>query len=178
MNSVDEYGIFILDETNIETHHVLGIGWPKYDLGRQFCEPHPQHDRARQEYTPVSSVGRWAMNPAMAQSRCNGRLGPQTETDAPSTIIPPRKRSSPDYYRPNVTVARIIELAEKADNRPIIMCEYAHSMGDGTGNLSGYWAAVHPVQTAARWLVSMNEPGDSPLYRVVSNGLPMVATWG
>ncbi|MCB0125552.1 MAG: DUF4981 domain-containing protein, partial [Caldilineaceae bacterium] len=40
-------------------------------------------------------------------------------------------------------VARIIELAEKEDDRPIIMCEYAHSMGNSTGNLKEYWEAVH-----------------------------------
>ncbi|MEZ4727729.1 MAG: glycoside hydrolase family 2 TIM barrel-domain containing protein [Caldilineaceae bacterium] len=39
-------------------------------------------------------------------------------------------------------VARIIELAQKPDNRPIMICEYAHSMGSSTGNLKEDWDAV------------------------------------
>ncbi|HEX73250.1 MAG TPA: DUF4981 domain-containing protein, partial [Candidatus Hydrogenedentes bacterium] len=36
----------------------------------------------------------------------------------------------------------LIEEAKKEDDRPIIMCEYAHSMGNSTGNLREYWDAV------------------------------------
>ncbi|MEM2028669.1 MAG: glycoside hydrolase family 2 TIM barrel-domain containing protein, partial [Candidatus Bathyarchaeia archaeon] len=38
---------------------------------------------------------------------------------------------------------RLIELAEDPEeNRPIIMCEYAHSMGNSTGNLKEYWDII------------------------------------
>ena len=41
------------------------------------------------------------------------------------------------------SVARIIEMAkDPKETRPIIMCEYAHSMGNSTGNLQEYWDAV------------------------------------
>jgi beta-galactosidase len=37
------------------------------------------------------------------------------------------------------SVARIIELAQvPGEIRPIVMCEYAHSMGNSTGNLKEY----------------------------------------
>ena len=42
------------------------------------------------------------------------------------------------------SVARIIEMAQKPDEtRPVVMCEYAHSMGNSTGNLKEYWEAIH-----------------------------------
>ncbi|OPZ21713.1 MAG: Beta-galactosidase [candidate division BRC1 bacterium ADurb.BinA364] len=37
----------------------------------------------------------------------------------------------------------IVQLAQNGDRRPVIMCEYAHSMGNSTGNLKEYWEAVH-----------------------------------
>jgi len=41
------------------------------------------------------------------------------------------------------SVDRIIQMAEdKTETRPVVMCEYAHSMGNSTGNLKEYWDAV------------------------------------
>ncbi len=38
---------------------------------------------------------------------------------------------------------RLIQLAEDPEeDRPIIMCEYAHSMGNSTGNLKEYWDVI------------------------------------
>ncbi len=38
---------------------------------------------------------------------------------------------------------RLIEMAQvPGETRPVVMCEYAHSMGNSTGNLKEYWAAV------------------------------------
>jgi len=35
--------------------------------------------------------------------------------------------------------------SKKAD-RPLIMCEYAHAMGNGSGTLSEYWEAIHSLK--------------------------------
>ncbi len=41
------------------------------------------------------------------------------------------------------TVDAIVNHAKKSkDPRPLIMCEYAHSMGNSTGNLKEYWDAI------------------------------------
>lgn len=41
------------------------------------------------------------------------------------------------------SVALIVEMAQDAkETRPIVMCEYAHSMGNSTGNLREYWDAI------------------------------------
>lgn len=34
------------------------------------------------------------------------------------------------------SVKRIIELAKEDETRPVILCEYAHAMGNSVGNLS------------------------------------------
>jgi beta-galactosidase/beta-glucuronidase len=41
------------------------------------------------------------------------------------------------------SVAKIIDMAQKRDEtRPVVMCEYAHAMGNSNGNLKEYWEAV------------------------------------
>ena len=35
-----------------------------------------------------------------------------------------------------------IDMATNGDNRPIIMCEYAHAMGNSVGNLQDYWDII------------------------------------
>jgi beta-galactosidase/beta-glucuronidase len=41
------------------------------------------------------------------------------------------------------SIQRILEMAQdKKESRPVVMCEYAHSMGNSTGNLREYWSAI------------------------------------
>jgi len=53
------------------------------------------------------------------------------------------------------SVDHIIAYAQDLTNtRPLIMCEYAHSMGNSTGNLKEYWAAIetcHGLQGGFIW---------------------------
>jgi len=45
------------------------------------------------------------------------------------------------------TVERLLEEGKRSDDeRPFFMCEYAHAMGNGPGNLKEYWEAIraHP----------------------------------
>jgi len=44
--------------------------------------------------------------------------------------------------------------AAGGEHRPVVLCEYAHSMGNGTGNLAEYWAEFEgsgPLQGGFIW---------------------------
>ena len=41
---------------------------------------------------------------------------------------------------------------DPAGDRPLIMCEYAHAMGNGSGNLKEYWDAIRKASRLAGWL--------------------------
>lgn len=50
------------------------------------------------------------------------------------------------YARPS-QLAALASLVDKGDEaRPVMLCEYAHSMGNSSGNLAEYWRAFesHP----------------------------------
>jgi beta-galactosidase len=44
------------------------------------------------------------------------------------------------YARVQQLQALAAEAAGIGDPRPVMLCEYAHSMGNSTGNLDEYWA--------------------------------------
>ena len=56
-------------------------------------------------------------------------------------------------------IPQITRLAnDSSEHRPVIQCEYAHAMGNGTGNYREYWDAIHShphlqVAAASRFVV-------------------------
>jgi beta-galactosidase len=46
----------------------------------------------------------------------------------------------PMYARVQQLQALAAEAAATGDPRPVMLCEYAHSMGNSTGNLDEYWS--------------------------------------
>ena len=40
------------------------------------------------------------------------------------------------------TIEEMKKYAEKNPDRPLILCEYAHAMGNSVGNLQDYWDLI------------------------------------
>jgi beta-galactosidase len=40
-------------------------------------------------------------------------------------------------------IGQVTEYAEKHSDRPLILCEYSHAMGNSNGNIKEYWDAIH-----------------------------------
>ena len=150
----DEYGIYLIDEANIETHayHQLShdLQWTNayIDRGVRMVTTHknhpsiviwsvgnesgygPNHDAMTGIMTRLDSTrpihSEQATNP-----HCGGEgwFGAYQATPIVSPMYP--------------TVAAIAEYAQdpRAD-RPLIMCEYAHAMGNSVGNLKEYWDTI------------------------------------
>ena len=140
----DEYGIFILDETNIETHGI----WDR--LAKDPIWEDNFVDRIRnmieRDKNHACIIG-WSLGNESGYGPNHDAMAAWAREQEPTRPLhyhPAEEAAVTDIIGPMYpTVARIIELAEKDDHRPIIMCEYAHSMGNSTGNLKEYWAAVH-----------------------------------
>ena len=45
-------------------------------------------------------------------------------------------------FRMYATIDYIIKYAKEHTDKPLIQCEYAHAMGNSTGNLQDYWDAI------------------------------------
>lgn len=143
----DRFGIYLIDEANIESH---GMGYkPESTLGNNPDWKEAHLDRA------ISMVERDKNHPSVIIWSMGNEGGDGINFEAVSAWIHKRDPSRPVHYeraleRPHVDIVspmyarinRIVKYAEKTQKRPLILCEYAHAMGNSVGNLQDYWDAI------------------------------------
>ena len=144
----DRYGLYVIDEANIESH---GIGYdPDKTLGNK-----PEWEKAHLDRT-ISMVERDKNHPSIIIWSLGNEAGDGVNFTTTSGWIRERDPSRPVHYEraklgPNTDIfcpmyARIpdiVEYAETHDDRPLILCEYSHAMGNSNGNIKDYWDAIH-----------------------------------
>jgi len=160
----DQLGLYVIDEANIETHGMTPMGKLAGDpqWASAFIE-RMQRMVARDFNHPCIIIwslgnesGYGSAHDAMYQwtkaadpSRPVQYEGGGSDTAATDIICPMYARTEDDLSYPNSDkVHRSLRswLAREDENRPIILCEYSHAMGNSLGNFSDYWQAFrqHP----------------------------------
>ena len=143
----DEYGLYVIDEANIESH---GIGYhPDRTLGNkpEWMEAHIDRIRRMVERDKNHpSVIIWSMGNE-AGDGVNFEAGTKwihhRDPSRPVHYERVEKRPHTDIYCPMYPGLEYLEWwAGNDDPRTLIMCEYAHSMGNSTGNLNEYWDLI------------------------------------
>ncbi len=184
----DEYGIYVMDEANLETHHQRGYlsnrpEWSNsyleravrmavrdrnhasivmWSLGNESgCGPNHAAMAAwlkDYDYTrPIHYEGAQGL-PQHPLYKPVGRKQASVVTseivhDEPIKDLPVKKIN--DYSNPDdpayvdvisrmyPMVEELVQMTKNPEmNRPIMMCEYAHSMGNSTGAMKEYWQAI------------------------------------
>ena len=139
----DEYGILLFAEANIECDGALSYLSKAPEWKDAFAA---RLERMVACYRNHPSVIAWSLGNESG-------FGPHHV--AMCTWLRENDPSRPVHYHPALSapetdiiapmypsVDEIIALAQQQDHRPVIMCEYAHSMGNATGNLKEYWEAI------------------------------------
>jgi beta-galactosidase len=176
----DIYGLYVVDEANIESH---GIG---YDKDITLADK-PEWADAHLQRT-INMVERDKNHPSIIIWSLGNEAGDGRNFVRNYNWIKSRDSSRPVQYeraekRTNTTeihtdiwanmYARIPYIEEYALNkdsfRPLIMCEYAHAMGNSVGNLQDYWDVIEKyplLQGGFIWdwvdqgLLTTNEEGE------------------
>ena len=141
----DRWGIYVMDEANQESH---GYGYANKVMGEDPAWKDAHVDRA------VSLVQRDKNHPSVIfwSMGNEGGVGPNLKAMrdavvALDTIALPfcdTDRSQSDIYDDSyLTPARLAEEAKKVKDRPFIMREYAHAMGNSVGNFQEYWDVIY-----------------------------------
>jgi len=144
----DRYGIYLVDEANIESH---GMGYqPDITLGNNPEWKEAHLDRA------IRMVERDKNHPSVILWSMGNEAGDGVNFKAVSTWMHRRDPTRPIHYEQAKTkshvdvvspmyasIEKIVDYARKEQTRPLILCEYAHAMGNSVGNLKDYWEVIH-----------------------------------
>ena len=141
----DRYGIYVMDEANQESH---GYGYANKVMGEDPDWRDAHVDRA------VSLVQRDKNHPCVIfwSLGNEGGVGPNFKAMrdavvALDTIALPfcdTDRSQSDIYDDGyLSPSKLETEAQKVTDRPFMMREYAHAMGNSMGNFQEYWDVIY-----------------------------------
>ncbi|MCL7765076.1 DUF4981 domain-containing protein [Polaribacter sp. Z014] len=163
----DKYGLYVMDEANIETHGVRGKLSNEPSWGKTFLERGirmVERDKNHPSIVFWSLGNESGMGPnhaAMAgwikemdptrYIHYEGAQGDATDARYKNKFAKLSKGNPTDpkwvdmlsrmYPQPFEYKALIDNTS--FDKRPVIMCEYAHAMGNSVGNMKEYWDVIH-----------------------------------
>ncbi len=142
----DKYGIYVIDEANIESH---GMGYGKRSLAKnpEWGDAHLDRiERMIERDKNHPSVVIWSMGNEAGDgvnfTKCRKWIH---QRDASRPVHYERAGFGPntDIYCPMYpSVGYLKRYASKPQEKPLIMCEYSHAMGNSNGNFKDYWDVI------------------------------------
>lgn len=157
LQACDELGMYVIDEANIEAHGLMTYTPAEdyYNLGVSPVTHDPEWKEAVM-FRTRNMIERDRNHPSIiiwSQGNETGE-GPNfeeayqwiknTDPTRPVQSEPVWTKPATDIVAPMyASIDQIRAFAEKGDHRPLILCEYAHAMGNSTGNLQDYWDVIH-----------------------------------
>ena len=159
----DELGVYVIDEADLETHGALVGAFP------------PSHNRLTQDASWRGRYldraerlhARDKLHPCVIMWSLGNESGGYRNTDAMYELL--RERSDlPVHYEGAIhsrrraydvgremyaTVERVRDVGEgrsgvrELNDRPYLLCEYAHAMGTGPGSLEDYWRVIYAYES-------------------------------
>ncbi|MFN4145980.1 MAG: glycoside hydrolase family 2 TIM barrel-domain containing protein, partial [Runella sp.] len=185
----DEYGLYVIDEANIESHEMFQLKNRPLASNPDWKDAFVARGKAMVERDKNHpSIVIWSLGnetgmggnfedmaqiirlidptrPIHYEGRNNYEFDfskteqPLSSFDIISTMYP--------------SVEGMVALMKKDPSRPVIVCEYAHAMGNSVGNLQKYWDAIEQyprLQGGFIW-----DWVDQGLYLKDKNGKPYIA---
>ena len=154
----DKYGIYLIDEANIECHGLANIWKSGVETVNEPANS-VEWLNAMMERC-VRMVERDKNHPSVIMWSLGNESGYGPSHDAMAAWIHGHEPTRPVHYEGAIHVKTGVpeavdvlsvmypsldflkKLATSDDDRPVIMCEYVHSMGNSTGNLKEYWDLI------------------------------------
>ncbi len=142
----DEYGLYVMDEANIESH-AYGLG-PENRLANDPAWQPAHLDRI------ARMIERDKNHPSIISWSLGNEAGDGPNFAAGYSWAKRRDPSRPIHYQGSTrhggsnsdinsfmypTPADVVRRAKERPEMPLVICEYAHAMGNSSGGLKEYW---------------------------------------
>jgi beta-galactosidase len=142
----NQYGLYIVDEANIESH---GMGYGEESLAKDSSW------KAAHLYRTENMFERDKNQPSVIIWSLGNEAGNGINFDVTYDYLKSHDSTRPVQYeqagRGRNTdivcpmypgIGTLIDYAKSNPSKPFIMCEYAHAMGNSVGNLQDYWDVI------------------------------------
>ncbi|MFH6768612.1 glycoside hydrolase family 2 TIM barrel-domain containing protein [Gaetbulibacter aquiaggeris] len=153
----DQYGFYVIDEANIETHG-MGATNQGLDKNLKLQAKHPAYlptwKEAHLDRT-IRMFERDKNHPSIIIWSLGNEAGngdnffttykwlKENDSTRPTQYEGATGYANTDIQVPMYwTIEKMIEYAKQENTRPLIQCEYAHAMGNSTGNFQDYWDVI------------------------------------
>lgn len=153
----DRYGLYVVDEANIETHGMQPMNRLSDDP-RWFAAYSERVTRMVQRDRNHCSIIIWSLGNEAGHGSTHDALygwvksadptrpvqyeGGGADTTATDIICPMYARVDQDQPFPAVPKWSLKKwISQPGETRPLILCEYAHAMGNSLGGFAKYWQA-------------------------------------
>jgi beta-galactosidase/beta-glucuronidase len=146
----DRYGIYLIDEANIESHGL----WDKLAKDPEWRDAFMERGmRMVQRDRNHPSVIIWSLGNESGYGPNHEALANWIHQNDPTRPVHyERGGDAPVLDMISVmypSMARLTALLEDPlETRPVLMCEYAHAMGNSVGNLQEYWEVIRSHRRA------------------------------
>ena len=145
----DEYGLYMIDEANIEAHGCEPYNkkktlankpnWKKAFMDRTHSMFHRSKNHA--------SIIIWSLGNETGRGQnfeATYKWLKEQDTSRPVQSEDSGQEFNTDIFCPMYDrMWEMTKYAEKVQTRPLIQCEYAHAMGNSVGNLKDYWDLIY-----------------------------------
>lgn len=147
----DEYGLYVIDETDLECH-----GFEVFPDSPQWASDNPAWEAAyldrvermvqRDKNHPCIIL--WSLGNESSYGRNHAAMYRWVKAADPTRLVHyegDREAKTADVYSQMYSsIDTLKDFAEKQyQDKPLILCEYAHAMGNGPGGLLEYWETFY-----------------------------------
>lgn len=161
----DQYGLFVIDETDLESHgdQITDFALSSNPVWKDAFLDRVGRMISRDRNHPsiiIWSMGNESgygsnhlamieltktMDPTRLVHYCEAAWNPEVDVVSvmyPAAVASPGKERTAAAPADLLDRAFSLEEAACVTDRPFLMCEYAHAMGNGPGNLQEYWDLI------------------------------------
>lgn len=143
----DQYGLYVVDEANIESHPLANSEETQIGNDMSWLPAHMARTQAMVERDKNhASIIIWSLGNEAGHGKIFEVMYQWLKERDPSRPVqyePAEKEAYTDIFCPMYPrFKKLLDYANSNPDRPLIMIEYCHAMGNSVGNMQDYWDII------------------------------------